>query len=253
MKDRAIVPVAFGTLTKARDTYEFFEERLRKQFPGENILWAFSSKKLRTQIEKEGISWKSPENVLKTLKREGYKSVVLQSLHIVPGIEFEKVANAAKASRLNVSVGVPLLSSEIDCYRTLDALSGSIPDPADCLTVIVGHGTVHSGAGAVYMQFEEFVTSRYPKNVYVSMVDGVPSRESTLEKIKKAGLHKIKFIPLMFVAGEHIMNDVLGNYNDSWKAHLGGYEIDGSEKGLGFNEEILEIYFDHLKDAMEKL
>jgi sirohydrochlorin cobaltochelatase len=57
----------------------------------------------------------------------------------------------------------------------------------------------------------------------------------------------------MFVAGEHIMNDVLSNYKDSWKTQLEGFEIDGSEKGLGFNEKILEIYFDHLKDAMEKL
>jgi sirohydrochlorin cobaltochelatase len=253
MKDGAIVLVAFGTLTEARDTYAFFEERLRKRFPDKDILWAFSSKNLRKQVAKEGISWKSPERVLKTLKKEGYKSAVLQSLHIVPGIEFEKVTNAAKMSRLNVSVGMPLLSSEIDCYRTLDALSGSISDPDECITVIVGHGSVHSGAGAVYMQFEEFVTSRYPKNVYVSMVEGLPSWESTRKKVKKTALRKIKFIPLMFVAGEHIMNDVLSNYKDSWKTQLEGFKIDGSEKGLGFNEKILEIYFDHLKDAMEKL
>ena len=53
----------------------------------------------------------------------------------------------------------------------------------------------------------------------------------------------------MFVAGEHVMSDVLGDHEDSWKSKLEGYQLDTEEKGLGFNKKILEIYFDHLVEA----
>lgn len=102
------------------------------------------------------------------------------------------------------------------------------------------------------MQFEECLKSKHHKNVFVCMVEGMPSWETALENIKNSPIKKIKFIPLMFVAGEHMMNDVLGECYGSWKTRLEGYEIDGSEKGLGYNEKILEIYFDHLVKAMEK-
>ena len=253
MKDRAIILVAFGTSTAAKDTYAFFEEKLRERFPGEDIFWAFSSRTLRKSMAKEGIPWKGLKQVLKTIQVQGRRQVVLQPLYIVPGIEFEKVNSAAELLHLNISVGMPLLSTEIDCYRTIDALSSRIPDMDECITVLAGHGTIHSGAGAMYMQFEECLKARYPRNVHVSVVEGVPSWESVRDEIEKSTLRKVKFIPLMFVAGEHIMQDVMGNHNESWKSQLEGFEIDGGETGLGFNEKIQEIYFDHLGEAMERL
>ena len=57
----------------------------------------------------------------------------------------------------------------------------------------------------------------------------------------------------MFVVDEHIIHHVLGNHDKAWKNQLKGYEIDGTEKGLGFNKKIIEIWGDHLKDAMEKV
>lgn len=253
MKDRAIVLSAFGTLTAAQETYTFFEEKLSKRFFEEEIFWAYSSKTIIEKMQKENVCLKSTQQVLKTLKQQGFNSAVFQSLHIVPGIEFEELKATAGKARLNNSVGLPLLSSEIDCYRTIDALSGSIPDPGECITVLAGHGTPHSKAGSMYLLFEDCVRKQYPENVYVSMVDGQPSWESALKKIKKSAVKKIKFIPLMFVAGEHIMSDVLGDHSSSWKNRLEGYEIDGAGKGLGFNSKIIDIYSDHLQGAIAKL
>ena len=253
MKDRAIVLAAFGTSTEARDTYSFFEKNIRRRFAEEDIFWSFTSKILRKKTRNDKEPWKSPAQVLKTLGDLGYKNVVIQSLHVVAGIEFEKLTRSGRRSGLNISVGLPLLSSEIDCYRTIDKLVDDIPDPDNSVTVFVGHGTPHSSAAAMYMQFEECVRSQYPFNVHVSMIEGPPYWKLALEEIRKNPLKKIKIIPLMFVAGDHILNDVLGDDEDSWKTQLEGYEIDSSAKGLGYNKNIHKIYFDHMSDAIERL
>ncbi len=252
MKDKAIVLTAFGTSTSARNTYTYFEKSLQKRYPDHDIFWSFSSKLLRKKMKKKDITWHSPEQILKNLKKNGYKGAVVQSLHIVPGIEFEKTMHAVQGSPVPATVGKPLLSSEIDCHRALKALSAHIPDPAEWITLLVGHGTHHSGAGAMYMLFDQCIAKRYPENVFLCMVEGIPSWDATRKKLKKSKGCKIKFIPLMFVAGEHMKHDVLGKHKDSWMMQLEGYQIDSSSEGVGFNDKILDIYFDHLDEALSK-
>jgi sirohydrochlorin cobaltochelatase len=250
---RATVLTAFGVSTSAKETYLFFEQIFRKRFPDEAVYWAYSSKTLRHAMKEKGVSWESPENILSRLKMKGYTSAVLQSLHIVSGIEFDKVLSAAKQAPINVSVGMPLLTNESDCNRAIDAISSEISDPMERITVLAGHGTVHPRARSKYALFEKCLKLRYPKNVHLCMVEGEPSFPSVYEKIKKADIRNIKFVPLMFVAGEHIFSDVLGNQKESWKSRLTGFDIEVCEKGLGFNEKILEIYFDHMQNAMDQL
>ncbi len=253
MKDRAIVLSTFGVPASVPVTCAYAEEKFLKRFPDEDFFMAFPSREQGVENRHEGMSCDSTWHVLEKLKKEGYKKIVFQSLHIVPGMEFEKETKEVEKSHLCVSVGMPLLSSEIDCYRALDAMSDRIPDPEDCITVFVGSGTTHSGAGTMYMQFAGCVKAKYNKNVHVCLTDGVLFWESALGEIKRSEIKKIKFIPLMFVAGEQMKNDLFGSHNNAWKSQLNGYEINGSEKGLGFNEKILEIYFDHLQNAMDRL
>lgn len=253
MKDRAIIVSAFGTSTAAKDTYSFFEDKLRGRYPQDEIFWAFSSRKLRNKMTSFDPSWNGLAEVLKEVAGKGYSSAVIQSLHIVPGVEFEKILHAAEGSKLNLSIGMPLLSSDIDCCRALDAVSDRIADTQRCITLLVGHGTSQSAAGACYLQFNEYLQKRYPDNVFLAMVEGQPTWSAVVKALKKSRIRKIKFIPFMFVAGEHILYDVLGAHEESWAFQLKGYEIDHTEKGLGFNEKIIAIYFDHLKDALLKI
>jgi sirohydrochlorin cobaltochelatase len=251
MKNRAIILAAFGTSTAARDTYEYIENKIKERFPREDFYWAFTSEKIRKKISDQNIVWKSIPDVLTDIENKGYKKAVIQSLHIVPGIEFEGICKAADKSNMQVSVGMPLLSNDIDCFKIIKALSGRIPDTKTCATLLVGHGTPHSGAGTLYIEFKDHLKSQFPSNVFISMISGVPSWVTTLKEIKKSGMKRLKIIPFMLVAGEHILNDVLGSHDESWAAQLKGYELDDTEKGLGFNDEIIDIYGDHLMDALQ--
>ncbi len=209
---------------------------------------------LREKMNQRQAGWKSLEEVLYDLEQQGCERAVIQSLHVIPGVEFHKIAAAAGATRIRTAIGRPLLCSDEDCTQVLDALADRIFCGDGRATVLVGHGTYHL-AGSVYARLERIVKTQYPEHVHVSVVEGEPSWEAARAALQRSAAKTVKFIPLMFVAGEHIMNDVLGAGSDdepSWRSQLAGLEIDGSEKGLGFNEKIVAMYLAHMKAALEK-
>jgi cobalamin biosynthesis Co2+ chelatase CbiK len=58
----------------------------------------------------------------------------------------------------------------------------------------------------------------------------------------------------MFVAGEHVAKDMLGDDPESWKSELmkqKAYRLEGITRGLGYQEEIVRIYLDHLAAALK--
>jgi sirohydrochlorin cobaltochelatase len=189
---------------------------------------------------------------LQDFEQRGYKRAVVQSLHIIPGIEFQKITDAARRTALKTAIGMPLLTSDEDIEKTVSALADRIPPPEEWATVLVGHGT-HHPAGNAYRTVDRILKERYQKNVLISVVEGQPPWEAVRESIQKSGVKKVKFIPLMFVAGDHMLNDVMGEDSEdeeaSWKMQLPGVEIDGTEKGLGFNLNIIDIYLQHLEAA----
>jgi len=63
-----IVLTAFGTTTKAFNTYAFIEKIIRKNFPGHEIHWAYSSRIVRERMAKRSTAeLKHPHQVLENL------------------------------------------------------------------------------------------------------------------------------------------------------------------------------------------
>ena len=53
-------------------------------------------------------------------------------------------------------------------------------------------------------------------------------------------------MPFMFVAGEHVAKDMLGDDPESWKSELlkqKAYRIEGITKGLGYQDGIISYLF----------
>lgn len=251
-----VIAVAFGTSTEARDTYAFFEECFSARYPNTELAWAFTSRILREKAHTTSFKMRSLEDVLQSFEQHGYTRAVVQSLHIIPGIEFDKITDAASKSALKTAIGMPLLSTDEDIAHTLSALADRIPTTREWVTVLVGHGT-HHPAGKAYQTIERILKERSQDNVLISVVEGEPRWEAVRESIKKSGAKKVKFIPLMFVAGDHMLNDVMGEDSEdgeaSWKMQLPGVEVDGKEKGLGFNLKVIDIYLQHLEKARRAL
>jgi len=257
----AIVLTAFGTSTAAQDTYRHIDALAKKRFPGYEIRWAFTSHKVRKKVwEESGQELKDLPQTLGELRTAGLTQVAVQSLHMVPGEEWDKkvVEAGRQFPGLKVALGKPLLSSEADQVRVLKSLAKTFPrDLKKTAVVLVGHGSPHPQGEAAYLAFERRLRSRYPgQNVFFGVIEGKPSREAALEEVAKSGVSSVVLIPFLVVAGEHVHKDILGDEPDSWKSRLLAqrpYRIDGRGQGLGYEDEIIGIFLDHLNEALKSL
>jgi sirohydrochlorin cobaltochelatase len=257
----AIVLAAFGTSTKAFDTYNHFEQRVKARFPGYEIRWAFTSVKIRSKLAKEqGRQLHDLPTTLKALKAAGFTRVAVQSLHIVPGEEWDKkvVQESRKIPGLNVALGKPLLSSRQDQERVLAALAPTFPrDLTRTAVVLVAHGSPSPEGTAAYLAFNQLLRARYPhQQVYLGTVGGKPTREETLKTLKQSQATGVVLMPFLLVAGEHVANDILGDNPESWKSELlqqKAYRIEGITQGLGYLDGVVNIYLDHLDQALKNL
>ncbi|MCK9375387.1 MAG: sirohydrochlorin cobaltochelatase [Syntrophobacterales bacterium] len=255
----AIVLAAFGTTTEAFDTYNYFEEKVKARFPGYEIRWAFTSHKVRNKVAKEkGKQLNDLGTTLRELKAAGYARVVIQSLHIVPGEEWDKkvVQVSREIPGLKVALGKPLLSSPKDQERTLQVIAQTFPkDAKDTVVVLMAHGSPVPEGEKAYFAFDRLLRAHYP-NVFLGTVEEKPSKEEAFEAVKKANPNTVVLMPFMFVAGEHVAKDMLGDDPESWKSELlkqKPYRIEGVKKGLGYQDRIIDIYLDHLAQALKGL
>ncbi len=245
----AIVMTAFGTsVAEARKVFDFIDRQARHRYPEYDLRWAFTSQFIIDKLKKQGIVTYNVNEIISQLREQGQKQVVFQSLHVAPGQEYRSVL-AADTSGLEVAYGTALLTSDEDIDRVIVALNEHINPEQP--TVMVAHGNEK------YPQFNQRIEAfaRRIESVYpqltVASVEGSPGLEP-LQKVKEKQPQQVNFVPLMIVAGDHILNDVLGDEPDSWKNIIAAPQT-ALSPSLGWNKGILDIYFDHLDQALSEL
>jgi sirohydrochlorin cobaltochelatase len=257
----AIVLTAFGTTTAAFDTYNHFETKVKERFPGYEIRWAFTSRKVRHKVaEEKGRKLNDLATTLRELKAAGFTRLAIQSLHIVPGEEWDKkvIQVSREIPGLKVALGKPLLSSPQDQVRVLNALAQTFPkDLQHTAVVLMAHGSPSPEGTAAYQAFSRLLRARYPQqHIFLGTVEGTPGKAEAFAAVKQANPAAVVLMPFMFVAGEHVAKDMLGDDKESWKSELlqqKAYRVEGINKGLGYQDGIIAIYLDHLNQALESL
>ena len=266
---KAILVVSFGTTHEdtRKVTIDAIEERIKDSFEDYDIRKAFTSHIiLKVLKNRDNMHIDTPEEALEKLKNEGYTEVIVQPLHVIPGVEFDyinNVVNLYKANNAfeNILVGRPLICFKgeeehvPDDYTIMvDALTEQLTQMSQDNTVILmGHGTNHI-ANAVYCCFESVLRDRGFKNVHVATVEGYPTLDRVIPNIKQHKEEEIILMPLMLVAGDHAKNDMAGEDEDSWKSILEakGFKVKVHLHGLGENSEIQDIYIQHIKDVINE-
>lgn len=261
---KAILVVSFGTsYEKTRKlTIEKIENNIKEEFQGYDIRRAFTShgviKKLK---ESYGVFIDKPEEALQKLKEEGYEEVLIQPLHIIPGEEYDYIKNVVEVFKRDksfkrIELGRPALffkgddEHSPDDYRIfIEALKHQISKNE--IVVLMGHGT-HHPADAVYSCLQCVLGDYGLNNVFVGTIEGYPSLNHVIDNLKKNNIEKITLMPLLIVAGDHAINDMSGEEEDSWKSILlrEGFEVDIYLHGLGENPKIQNIYVEHIKDII---
>lgn len=256
---KAMLVVSFGTTyadTRAV-TIEAVEKKLTDAIPDYEFKRAFTSniiiKKLK---ERDNIQVDTIDEALEKLKNDGYTDVLVVPTHIMAGIEYDEVSakvNEYRDEFKNVYISKPILHGTEDYEMAVEALKAQLTMVNDEHAVIfMGHGSEHY-ANASYSELQYMLWEMGHKNVFVGTVEGFPTLDNVIPKLKEKGIKEVTLMPYMLVAGDHANNDMAGDEEDSWKSILKkeGFVVNTYLHGLGENTGYQEIYVKHAKEALE--
>ena len=263
----AIVVMTFGTTfkdTRAK-TIDATVNAIQKAHPGVKVVTAYTSHIIIDRVKaKEGIVYPTPEEALDQLKKDGYTRVALCSLDVIPGMEYSYdlgVYHNYKNQFKKMTLGTSLMywqgqeNQPDDVTETIKALKTQFPKqgPQDAL-LIMAHGTPQV-SNAYYSVIQAKINALGLKNVYVYTVEGWPSLETVMPKLKAAGIKNVTLMPMMMVAGDHANNDMAGSDADSHKSVLeaAGFKVTPYIHGIGENKAIQKLYVKRANDAWDAL
>jgi sirohydrochlorin cobaltochelatase len=255
----ALLLVAFGTsVPEAREAFRAMEDKARAAFPGQEVRWAYTSHIIRKKLAAGGETLPTVEEALDALAKDGFTRVAVQSLQVVPGEEFHKVVRAVQTRAPGferLTLGQPLMAGTGDLKRLAEILPTCVPaerKPSDTV-LFMGHGTAHA-AGAFYPALEYYL-ERQGGRMHVATVEGEPSLEDAVARLKKDKVRTAWLVPLMSVAGDHAQNDMAGSEDGSWVNVLAkaGIKTRPVMKGLGQCGPVADLWIEHLGQAVQAL
>lgn len=257
--DTAILVVSFGTsYNDSREkTIGGIEQAIAKAYPTYEVRRAFTSQIIIDKLKKrDNISIDNVTEALDRAAADGIKHLIVQPTHLMNGKEYIDLKDELEKYKTQfekIQLGAPLLTSDADFDKVIDAITAETKSYTDDKTLItfMGHGT-EAESNKVYQELNEKLHQKGYKNYFVGTVEATPDLDDVEEYAEDNGYTKIVLQPLMVVAGDHANNDMAGSEDDSWKSTLTkeGFQVTPVLKGLGQLTSIQQIYVEHVADAM---
>lgn len=253
-KKVGILLVAFGSSKlSAQVSFENIDKKVKATYPEIPVRWAYTSTIIRKKLARQGKHLDSPEVALARMQDEGFTHVAVQSLHTIAGSEYHDLRRTVGAFRVmggfqRILLGNPLLATQDDMQRSVDAILKTIPREREKseAVVLMGHGT-HHPSNAFYAALMFQLQQKDP-NIFVGTVEGYPEVNLIKELLLKRGIKKAYLMPFMSVAGDHAKNDMASDEDDSWKSILtkAGIQCVPILKGTAEYDVFVEIWVDHV-------
>ena len=256
MSKKALLMVHFGTTHD--DTRELTIDKMNEKFADEFKEYvqftAYTSRIILKRLKDRGEIYNNPIRILNVIADQGYDELLVQTSHIIPGIEYENLVrevNSVSNRFKSIKIGKPLLYYIDDYKQCVQALADEyVPKNKKEALVLVCHGT-DSPLATSYAMIEYVFSDCGYDNVFVVCTTAYPLMDSLIKKLKKAGIEEITLAPFMFVAGEHAKKDMAVTYKEELEEN--GFKVNQVIlKGLGEFDAIQNIFLNHLKLAIEK-
>ncbi|MDR1086567.1 MAG: sirohydrochlorin cobaltochelatase [Deltaproteobacteria bacterium] len=287
----AIVLAAFGTTeVEALDSFTNILAQVEKAFPDYEVRLAFTSniirniwhkraqdaafKKANPKIDQRFYNIGNVFTELAEIQERGADIVLVQSLHVTDGEEFEDVLNLINSLKGIktfqpslaplpwIGVGEPALGTGDGqtAYVTRAAKAlGPLAEAAkaqNAALVLMGHGNEHL-TQTVFGKLQKSLRDTYGPQIYIGTVEASPKAEDVVAELAKSAdkPKKVLLAPMMIVAGDHARNDMAGDEEDSWASLLkaAGFDVESRLAGLGLNNDWVNIYIEHLKSLEPKV
>lgn len=213
---------------------EGLQQRLTAEYGKDTIHWAYTSEILRRRTGDPGLG-----ETLQRLVMEGWTRAAIIPLQVFPGVEYRKIcAKVDRCRGLEVAVGETLMHRWHQVKDVLAAVEKDFLGPEEGINLLVLHGTrkTDDPANIPCLGLAELVRQRYD-NVVVATLEGIPDYEAVFDELARwdmtARFSRIRLLPLLYVAGMHVEDDLMGEEN-SWKTKL---------ERLGFRVECPTVTF----------
>ena len=256
-----ILVVSFGTtVNETREkTIGAIEKEIAVTYPDHEIRRAFTSQIVIDRLAKrDGLKVDNVEQAMKRLVKDKVKDLIVQPTLIMNGHEYDEKMEAIKPFEkrfASIRYGQPLLISDADFTETASILIENTKqfNAEDTAVVFMGHGSDHE-ANAVYFRLDRLLKARGSNRYFVGTVEEEPSIEEIMVELGHIGVKRVVLLPLMIVAGDHAVNDMAGDDEDSWKSILEheGFEVIPILRGLGEYPEMQKIFVRHVAEASHK-
>ena len=117
--------------------------------------------------------------------------------------------------------------------------------------VLMGHGSEHC-VNTVYAALDYMFKDFGYENFFVGTVEAYPDLETVLKFVKTKKYKKAVLMPLLMVAGDHALNDMAGDEDDSWVNifNSNGVEARAVVKGIGEYAQVAEMYIEHIQEYL---
>ena len=244
---KALVVVSFGSsVPSARAALKKVDETIHKCDSDRDLFSCFTSNFIRKKLISQGEEMPSLEEILENLANEGYDDVKVVSTHIIPGQEYEKLCGMVDNYRdkfKEMCITKPLICDAESVQRVAKAVAKAHPVAEDTALVLMGHGTDHL-SNFIYPAMQTAFRTNGNDNIYMATVEGWPELCHVIDQLDRVGIKKVILAPFLLVAGDHVMNDMMGPEKDSWKNILEakGFEVECCDKGLSEYPEIVAQY-----------
>ena len=251
---KAVLVVSFGTSFDDTREKNITAVETEISSKGYKVYRAFTSNMIRRTLAKRGIDIMDVTQALAAMSEDGITQVCVLPTHLLYGNEYNKMLEMIDNTQEGfevIKVAKPLLSDTQDMIKVLHAIYEETTLAPQEALVMMGHGTDHF-YNTVYAAMDYMAKEQGLPTMFIGTVEAYPSVTEVVAQVKKAGYMKALLTPLMLVAGDHAVNDMASDEEDSWKTIFTAAGIDTRTqiKGLGEYTGIRSIYMEHLEEIL---
>lgn len=227
-----ILVVAFGAMSRqARGVYELLDADLRTQYPERNISWAYTATSIVSRLKTRGERAQTLAEAMEAFKQQGEKHLQVLSLHLVPGEKHQEVLDADGLG-MTLTITRPLLDGPESIQAVAQNILQDLPQDRPVLVVAHGHGHETRYNQELFALKAALKASR--PDLHLALLEGDVDTDGLEAFIQKAKAQdKAHIYPFLYVAGDHVQNDILGDEEDSFKSRLGVSDFSCGE-ALGY-------------------
>ncbi|WP_320047527.1 sirohydrochlorin cobaltochelatase [uncultured Ilyobacter sp.] len=249
---KGILMVHFGTVKNdvRKNTLGFLNKNIAEKFQEFQVREAYTSRMIIKRIyTKYEVRKNTPKEALRMMAQDGFTHVIVQASHVINGLEGEYLRDEIRYFKdefQEIRMGDPLLTLAEDYIQIADIFKKEFENIGGAV-VLAGHGTRHHSNSA-YGMLQTVFNIREMEEFYIGTIEGYPTLEDLIPRLKKNGVKKVTLVPFMIVAGNHATEDI----NREWCETLEkeGFSVEVIMRGMGEMPEIHEIFAGHIKRAM---